>query len=494
MINDDIFSKYSDNFLNTLNIQKEDNLLENEINNNSEFTLSWEQINAIKKIIKFINNKDVDNELLLIGKAGSGKTTVISHVIAYLNNNNYDYIACAPTHKARINLEKMTKSETLTLHQLLLLKPNLEIEELNIKELEFQSGLNKNWKARIPRLVIIDECSMITSDLYNFIQNELIKKRDVKILYTGDASQLRGVKDLEISKVFSIKNKIELTKIYRQKDEAPLLYLLDELRKSPHFGKFKEFKSDYGSLYNINNVKEFIIRAAKEFKEAIKEEDPFRCKVITYTNKRLDEYNRIFNKLLFNNNEEYNPGGFLTGYDNFESSEYYGKIYNSLDYIIDKVIPYTKPPTELFQFPMKGYILTLRDIIYDDFIEIFIISKNIEPYILNNFINIYENTRLSALKISKKDNPRLYGSLWQKYYKLQEYFASPIDLYYNGRIIKSATLKPGYTISTHKSQGSSITNIYIDMKDIRRCRDEEEFRQLQYVALSRTKNNIYLLD
>jgi hypothetical protein len=43
-------------------------------------------------------------------------------------------------------------------------------------------------------------------------------------------------------------------------------------------------------------------------------------------------------------------------------------------------------------------------------------------------------------------------------------------------------------------QGSSITNVYIDMKDILKCRDEEELRQLQYVALSRTKNNIYILN
>lgn len=43
-------------------------------------------------------------------------------------------------------------------------------------------------------------------------------------------------------------------------------------------------------------------------------------------------------------------------------------------------------------------------------------------------------------------------------------------------------------------QGSSITNVYIDMKDILKCRDEEELRQLQYVAISRTKNNIYILN
>lgn len=483
--------------------EKEDQELESEIKgfHTLDFELSWEQLSAIKKIIKFINNKNIsnkdntdNNKLLLSGKAGTGKTSVISQVIAYLDNHSYDYVVCAPTHKARINLEKLTKTETLTLHQLLLLKPNLEIEQLNIKELEFQSGLKYNWKARIPRLVIVDECSMITSDLYEFIDKELVSKRNVKIVFLGDSAQLRGVKDLEISKVFSLKNKIELTKIYRQKDEAPLLYLLDELRTSPHFGRFKEFKSNYGSLYNCNNVKDFIIEAGKNFKKAISKEDPYLCRILTYTNKRLNEYNTVLNKLLFNNNEEYNIGGFLTGYDNFESDDYFGKIYNSLDYIIKDVKPYIKPPSQIFPLELKGFILTLRDFIYEDDIEVFIISKYIDPEILNSFISLFETTRLTALKVDKKVNSRLYGVLWSKYYKLQQYFASPIDLYYDGRLIKSATLKPGYAISTHKSQGSSITNVYIDMKDILRCKDEEELRQLQYVALSRTKNNIYLLN
>lgn len=42
-------------------------------------------------------------------------------------------------------------------------------------------------------------------------------------------------------------------------------------------------------------------------------------------------------------------------------------------------------------------------------------------------------------------------------------------------------------------QGSSINNIFVDMKDISICRDPEEFRQLQYVALSRAISNAYVL-
>nr|DAT90295.1 MAG TPA: ATP dependent DNA helicase [Caudoviricetes sp.] len=151
-----------------------------------DFALSYEQLQAVTKIIKFINSKSPTKEMLLIGGAGTGKSSVLSQVITYLNNHNYDYVACAPTHKARLNLEKLTKSETLTLHQLLQLRPNIEIALLNLRELEFKCGLTKDKKNHIPRLIIIDECSMITTELYTFIQEELIKKRGVKLLYVGE--------------------------------------------------------------------------------------------------------------------------------------------------------------------------------------------------------------------------------------------------------------------------------------------------------------------
>ena len=48
-------------------------------------------------------------------------------------------------------------------------------------------------------------------------------------------------------------------------------------------------------------------------------------------------------------------------------------------------------------------------------------------------------------------------------------------------------------MTVHKSQGSSINNVFIDMKDVSICRDKEELRQLQYVGVSRTKTNCYIL-
>ena len=42
-------------------------------------------------------------------------------------------------------------------------------------------------------------------------------------------------------------------------------------------------------------------------------------------------------------------------------------------------------------------------------------------------------------------------------------------------------------------QGSSFDKVFIDIDSFKRCRDLEEVRQLQYVGLSRTRSDIYLL-
>ena len=45
---------------------------------------------------------------------------------------------------------------------------------------------------------------------------------------------------------------------------------------------------------------------------------------------------------------------------------------------------------------------------------------------------------------------------------------------------------------TEEQQGSSINNVFIDMDNVFQCKDKEELRQLQYVSVSRSKNNVYM--
>lgn len=466
------------------------------------FKLDYYQLNVVFKIIDFFT-KSKENVMLLTGGPGTSKSTIISQVINYLYNNNYDVLACAPTHKARINLSNMLKNtiEVITLHQLLKLKPNIEIPLLNFRDLQMECHLN-DYNTRIPRYLIIDECSMVTSDLYKYIKEELITKRKVKILFLGDVKQLKGVNEVSESEVFQIKNRIELTKIYRQKEDAPLLYLLQDIKDKPIQGKLKDFKSASGNLHNCETAKEFIILAARKYKEAIEKKNPNLTKILTYTNKRIDEYNNILHKILYKNSSlEYGVGEIVTGYDNFNPGNQGEGIINSVDYVITEVEGYIKPKSDIFPFDLRGYLITLDTKWWEDssdksdifrYITIFIMSTILDPIGIERYTKYLEYYRLQA--IQQKKGTRLYSKYWRNYFKLNDYAASPINLFYDNRLIKSATLKLGYACSIHKAQGSSINDVFIDLGDVKKCYDQEELRQLEYVALSRAKNDVFILN
>ena len=71
-------------------------------------------------------------------------------------------------------------------------------------------------------------------------------------------------------------------------------------------------------------------------------------------------------------------------------------------------------------------------------------------------------------------------------------FTTPIDFYYDGRLIRKKSFDYAYAVTVHRSQGSSYNNVLVDMRNINSCSDEAVHRQLQYVALSRTRKDVLL--
>jgi len=103
-----------------------------------------------------------------------------------------------------------------------------------------------------------------------------------------------------------------------------------------------------------------------------------------------------------------------------------------------------------------------------------------------------ESIRIQAINLKFSDR-KASSKLWKDYYQIIASFTCPFDLYYDNRLIRKKTFDLGYAVTLHKSQGSSINNVFIDMQSVARCRDVQEQRQLQYVSLSRTKNDVYIL-
>lgn len=444
-----------------------------------------EQEEALDKLKQFVNNDDI--AISLVGSAGSGKTTLTGKFINWLDSKNIDYTVAAPTHKAKLVIQSISKHEAKTLHQLLALSPNIEILELDYRDLLFE--IKKSDKpVGIPYkgIVIVDEASMIHDDLFDLLIDK-IKERHSKVIFVGDEKQLKPVKAEDLSKVFTLPNKITLTKIYRQKENSPVLDILSKLRDHPLYS-FSNSIGKEDSLFVYNNSKEFFKDITPILKETVESGDILNSKILAYTNARVNSYNEVVRKIIFGDDSlnEFNEKEILTGKDNFDFDGF--KFWNSMDYIIKNKPVLSIENIPYCPFQVKGYHLMLYDSVYKEDFPLFMLSRDNSNTTLNFISILIEQTRLDAINSFGKKR----REAWQKYYRIINSFATSFDLFYNNRVIKKRTFNYGYASTVHCSQGSSYNSIIIDMGNIFKVKTELELRQLQYVALSRTRGNAYI--
>lgn len=448
-----------------------------------------EQLQALELLEDF--TKSNQTTITLSGSAGTGKTSLVIEYLDYLDDENISYILAAPTHKAKLVLEALTGQGAFTVHQLLSLQPNLDIFELDFRELDFFSNSDSNHPNQIPYrgVIIIDEASMINDDLFEFII-DCAKRSESKVVWVGDEKQLQPVKSDKLSKVFSLDNKILLTKIYRQKEDSPVLDILAELREHP-LSHFEPCKGREDSIYTFNNAMDFMRSSRNILKETVFTGNVLNAKILAFTNARVKALNMASRKLIFGeeSKNEFNIGEIITGYDNFQYES--AQFYNSLDYVIrnspvmeNKVLPY-------FNKPLVGFTLDLYDTVYKNVNKVFVLSKYNDPDNLDNLAKLLEQTRQHAVMLKKSGKSA--SLMWSKYYTLMGSFATTFDLFCDNRVIKKKTFDYGYALTVHKSQGSSFNTVFVDIANINACPDTKVLRQLQYVSISRTKGDVYLL-
>ena len=178
----------------------------------SVLNLNEGQTKAYINIRKYIKNDDRHN-FLLLGPAGSGKTTVIVNAFNASDENKVYKIAfCAFTNKATQVLKKIAskfdinfQADFMTIHKLL----SLELKYLD-KETEVSFKFDKTKVASLKEydIVIFDECSTISKELYQYICEswEYINfayNHKLKYIFLGDYWQLPPVGE-ENSVIFQI--------------------------------------------------------------------------------------------------------------------------------------------------------------------------------------------------------------------------------------------------------------------------------------------------
>lgn len=201
---------------------------------------------------QFINLAISGQSCILIGAAGTGKTTCMKGTVqglsqasrtAILQNHDHKHlpngvpgiIVCAYTRRAtnniRRNMDEHMKGNCVTIHKLLEYAPVYysvigdDGKEKNTMSFEPTRNQLNPLPAEITT-IIFEESSMIGTDLYNQVLVALPNPQNTQIIFLGDIQQLPpvfgsailGFKLLELPTV-------ELTEVYRQALESPIIKL-----------------------------------------------------------------------------------------------------------------------------------------------------------------------------------------------------------------------------------------------------------------------------
>lgn len=428
------------------------------------------QKEVLSSLIDFIES--TEQTICLKSKGGCGKTLILSMLYDILDKNDFWCAIVAPTNKAKLVLSEKggTSRESVTIHSLLNLRPDIDVMDFDASQLSFKF---ESKPISLYDVLLIDECSMINDDLYDLLCSKFNKS---KIVFCGDEKQLSPVNQNHISKSFNTKC-LYLNKIYRQQ-ESKLYKVLEYLRHKPLY-VFKNVSDENGNIIVCNNILDMLKQYSYLFKLSQDFKNYNLVKMITYTNNRINALNKIIRNNIYSDNSEYHIYEILTGYDNCSYNKTY--IDNSKDYIVTKVTP-TIINISLLSF--DGYQLTLETVEGNKLV-VRILSKNNPDWKLNRLSEYLETTRQQAIKSKNAHN-------WKLFFNMYNSFLTPFDLCYDNRVIKKKSLDYGYCISAHKSQSSTYSIVLIDMENIWRCTNKNELRQLQYVACSRTTSDLII--
>lgn len=175
--------------------------------------LTADQQAAIEGILSDLQSPGA--RVVLCGYAGTGKTVTTAALVSELVERRWQVAVATPTHKARAQVERALRQcgasgfQAVTLHRLLGLKM---VRDFKTGKESFEpdsrgDNMLSDEETGLIDIVIVDETSMLHSELYDYLLSELGSR---PVVFVGDNRQLLPVGENEACRAF-----VETDHIYR---------------------------------------------------------------------------------------------------------------------------------------------------------------------------------------------------------------------------------------------------------------------------------------
>ena len=417
---------------------------------------------AIDSMLHFITTSRAAT-FCLQGYAGTGKTTSVQEVVRCLPVNKR-VVFTAPTNKATRVLREMAAGAGVepggvcTTYALLGLRMTKDDSVKLIRQGD-TDGTISNYD-----IVVVDECSMLKQPLLNVLL-AAAKRYGVKIIFMGDPLQLPPIGET-YSQSFHCEEGAQLVEICRQAEGNPIIAATVELRRCILEGGRPNFVAE-----NVKGVGGLHLLEAGKWMHWIKSgfnsnkyhESPDQFKVIAWRNRTVDFLNDQIRSVLFP--DQYDKTKFVVG------ERVIAKEPITLD-DGDGVHVVLATDEEAYVEQVK----VMPHPIYKDLFKIYGLELLKDDGELVYSTVIHEDSELDLDKELRRrtqlanKNRQMWGSFWDFKDSFHEISAC-------------------HALTSHRSQGSTYNNAFIDMSDIMENRNWTEAMKSAYVAVSRASEN-----
>ena len=443
------------------------------------FTPTANQLSVLGLLDTFLKDRNYLQLFLLRGFAGTGKTSILSHV-AKVYEKHQKVVLMAPTGRAARVLSSYCGLPAFTIH-----KKIYRLAEDGVGDMNFV--LQKN--NFVDTLFIVDEASMISSgshggrDLLEDLMRFVYRGKGCRLILSGDNAQLPPV-DMAYSpaldSTYLLENfnipvtEFEISEVVRHHEESGVLYNATQLRKNLKLEDLHiKFATNDVDFRSINGLE-----LQEELEYCMHNYGMEEVLIITRSNKRANQFNNeVRNRLLFREND-IEAGDFLMGVKN--NYHWLKDEENKNDFIANgesmevlKVL--NKEKMYGFQFADVN-VRFVNDRIPDIDIKVWM-----------------DCLQTQGPALSQGDIRSLYYSVMEDYHAQGE-SKNAKQLTMSDPFFNALQVKFSYAVTCHKAQGGQWSAVFIDHGYLTDDMVDENLLRWFYTAITRATEKVYLVN
>ena len=471
------------------------------LNDLFEFPLKSQQAKAFATLIEFLINKD-KKIFILKGYAGTGKTTLMSGLIKWLQKEKTPFALLASTGRAAKILSDKTKTKANTVHS------HIYVFNALSEDLEAMSSLQQDMavddkgqinllfglrtiNSNTEKIYIIDEASMISDELEkstsfakfgtgDLLNDILTYDPNGKFIFIGDPCQLPPVHQQNspalsasyISSKYRLSTEeVELTEIVRQADTSGIVEASLKIRNL-----YKSNPITKWATLPVKNHKNIILQSSHaqlldHYISKIQTDGFEHATMICQTNKHCSDLNAIVRRTFHQTNDRLVRGDLLM----ITQNNYLSPLVNGDQVTITKIgtreyragLSFLQVEVEPIATKTSFSLLLIEDILYSNYTNL-----NNKQH-KNLMIDFYERMKLN--KVYQKDQQF-------KDNMMKDPYLNALKAVY------------GYALTCHKSQGGEWNEVFLYLDNKIHGLKKPGIYQWWYTAVTRAKENLYLVN